>query len=41
MMMLLFLTWMVRGGAIRLPIKFQGEYMHILPDLPFKTPMEC
>ena len=32
--------WMTRGGAIRLPIKFQGEYMHILPDLPFKTPME-
>tara|TARA_R110002020_G_scaffold100049_5_gene236962 strand:+ start:624 stop:9569 length:8946 start_codon:yes stop_codon:yes gene_type:complete len=32
--------WMVRGGAIRLPIKFQGEHMFILPDLPFKTPME-
>jgi len=32
--------WMVRGGAIRLPMKFQGEHMFILPDLPFKTPME-
>ena len=32
--------WMVRGGAIRLPMKYQGEHMWILPDLPFKTPME-
>ena len=32
--------WMVRQGAIQLPFKFEGEDMFILPDLPFKTPLE-
>jgi len=33
-------NWMVRQGAIQLPFKFEGEDMFILPDLPFKTPLE-
>jgi len=32
--------WMERQMAIRLPFKYEGENMMILPDLPFKTPME-
>ena len=29
-----------RQGAIQLPWKYEGENMFILPDLPFKTPLE-
>ena len=32
--------WMVRGGAIQTPWKYDGESMFILPDLPFKAPLE-
>ena len=32
--------WMQRQGAIQLPFKFEGEDMFILPDMPFKTPLE-
>jgi hypothetical protein len=32
--------WMIRQAGIRLPFKYEGEYMHVLPDLPFKTPLE-
>ena len=32
--------WMIRQGGIRLPWKYKGEYMYILPDLPLKTPLE-
>jgi 8-oxo-dGTP pyrophosphatase MutT (NUDIX family) len=32
--------WMERQGAIQTPWKFEGESMFILPDLPFKAPME-
>jgi len=32
--------WMQRQGAIRLPFKYEGENMMILPDLPFKAPLE-
>jgi hypothetical protein len=32
--------WMVRQGGIQLPFKYEGENMWILPDLPFKTPLE-
>ena len=32
--------WMVRQAGIRLPFKFDGEFMSVLPDLPFKTPLE-
>jgi len=32
--------WMERQGAIRLPFKYDGENMMILPDLPFKAPLE-
>ena len=33
-------SWMVRQAGIRLPFKYEGEFMHVLPDLPFKTPLE-
>jgi hypothetical protein len=29
-----------RQGAIQLPFKYEGQDMFILPDLPFKTPIE-
>ena len=29
-----------RQGAIQLPFKYKGENMFVLPDLPFKTPLE-
>ena len=32
--------WMQRQGGIRLPFKYEGENMMILPDLPFKAPLE-
>jgi len=32
--------WMQRQGAIRLPWKYEGENMMILPDMPFKAPLE-
>ena len=32
--------WMVRQAGIRLPFKYDGEFMSVLPDLPFKTPLE-
>ena len=32
--------WMQRQGAIQLPFKFEGEDMFILPDMPFKAPLE-
>jgi len=32
--------WMERQGAIQTPWKYDGEYMFILPDMPFKAPME-
>ena len=32
--------WMQRQGAIRLPFKYEGENMMILPDMPFKAPLE-
>jgi hypothetical protein len=32
--------WMQRQGAIRLPWKYKGENMMILPDMPFKAPLE-
>ena len=32
--------WMIRQGGIQLPFKYKGENMWILPDLPFKTPLE-
>ena len=32
--------WMQRQGGIQLPFKYEGENMWILPDLPFKTPLE-
>ena len=32
--------WMKRQGGIQLPYKYEGENMWILPDLPFKTPIE-
>ena len=32
--------WMERQGAIQTPWKYEGESMFILPDLPFKAPME-
>ena len=32
--------WMVRQGAIQTPFKYKGESMFILPDLPFKSPLE-
>ena len=32
--------WMIRQGGIQLPFKYEGENMWILPDLPFKTPLE-
>tara|TARA_R100000995_G_scaffold35970_2_gene16423 strand:- start:56 stop:7936 length:7881 start_codon:yes stop_codon:yes gene_type:complete len=32
--------WMVRGGAIQTPFTYDGESMFILPDLPFKSPLE-
>ena len=32
--------WMQRQGAIRLPFKYKGENMMILPDMPFKAPLE-
>ena len=32
--------WMERQGAIQTPFKYDGEYMFILPDMPFKAPME-
>jgi|TARA_R110000765_G_scaffold23170_1_gene58793 hypothetical protein len=31
---------MQRQGAIRLPFKYKGENMMILPDMPFKAPLE-
>ena len=33
-------AWMIRQAGIRLPFKYDGEFMHVLPDLPFKTPLE-
>ena len=30
----------IRQGAIQLPFKFKGQNMFVLPDLPFKTPLE-
>jgi len=32
--------YFLRQGAIQLPFKFKGENMFVLPDLPFKTPLE-
>ena len=32
--------WMQRQGAIQTPFKYDGENMFILPDMPFKAPME-
>ena len=32
--------WMQRQGAIQLPFKYEGEDMFILPDMPFKAPLE-
>ena len=32
--------WMERQGAIQTPWKYDGENMFILPDMPFKAPME-
>ena len=32
--------WMIRQGAIQLPFKYDGEDMFVLPDLPFKAPLE-
>ena len=32
--------WMIRQGAIQLPFKYDGEDMFLLPDLPFKAPLE-
>ena len=32
--------WMIRQGGIQLPFKYKGENMWILPDLPFKSPLE-
>ena len=32
--------FMVRGGAIQTPWEYKGESMFILPDLPFKAPLE-
>tara|TARA_B100000287_G_C20619608_1_gene775417 strand:- start:413 stop:1690 length:1278 start_codon:yes stop_codon:yes gene_type:complete len=32
--------WMQRQGAIQTPFTYDGENMFILPDMPFKAPME-
>lgn len=33
-------NYFIRQGAIQLPFKYKGENMFVLPDLPFKTPLE-
>ena len=32
--------YFIRQGGIQLPFKYQGQNMFILPDLPFKAPLE-
>lgn len=32
--------YFIRQGAIQLPFKYKGQNMFVLPDLPFKTPLE-